>query len=162
MLDLITTIDSTLIQHDIRFYSVNDQGEAKGGLPKQQGLDCYREDGYFPILTGRSNRLFMERRASIIFVDAGYKKVDFMKPSFRILVLNDAAIAMPFDERYFKIWTESGFVFRGVRAGHHLFQAAIFQILNCWEPQWISCLDELDKSASFGVTSNCVRRFARL
>jgi hypothetical protein len=75
-----------------------------------------------------------------------------MKPSFRILVLFDTDLWLDFGADEFDKWAKHGFVFRGVRAGHHLFQAAIFHILNFWEPQWTTCLDELDKSVSIRVT----------
>jgi hypothetical protein len=135
------------VQHDISFYSVNMEDEFDEGPPKEQGLDCSREDGYFPVLAGRSNCRFMERRASLIYVDAGYK-ANFMKPAFRIVVLNDCPLWMGFGEFDFGKLTERGWVIRGVRAGHHLFQAAIFGVLNSWEQQWVVCLDELDKSVS--------------
>jgi hypothetical protein len=38
-------------------------------------------------------------------------------------------LVMQLGEEEFKKWTKYGLVFRGVRAGHNLFQAAIFHVL---------------------------------
>jgi hypothetical protein len=86
--NLTSVVITTIVQHDISFYSANERFETVGPA-RNGGLECCREDGYFPMLGGRSTRLFMERRASIIFVDAGYRHSFLMKPSFRILFLND-------------------------------------------------------------------------
>jgi hypothetical protein len=70
--NLTSVVITTIVQHDISFYSANERFETVGPA-RNEGLECCREDGYFPILGGRSTRLFTERQASIIFLDAGYR-----------------------------------------------------------------------------------------
>jgi hypothetical protein len=142
---------STTVQHDISFYSVNqpvefDDPRAPGGL------DCSRSHGYFPVRSGESDRWFIESRTSLIFVDAGYT-LTFEKPSLRIVILSDSSAALTISDDEFRKWIELGFRFRGVRAGHQLFQAAIYEAIRHWEQQWSSCLDELEKGAQFRVRS---------
>jgi hypothetical protein len=142
---------STTVQHDISFYTVNESLEFENPEAKR-GLDCSRSHGYFPVRSGESDRWFIESRTSLIFVDAGYT-LTFEKPSLRIVILSDSSAALTISDDEFRKWIELGFRFRGVRAGHQLFQAAIYEAIRHWEQQWSSCLDELEKGAQFRVRS---------
>jgi hypothetical protein len=142
---------STTVQHDISFYTVNESLEFENPEAKR-GLDCSRSHGYFPVRSGESDRWFIESRTSLIFVDAGYTST-FRKPSFRIVVLNDSSAALTIRDVEFRKWTELGFIFRGVRVGHQLFQATIYEAIGHWEKQWSGCLDELEKGVQFRVRS---------
>jgi hypothetical protein len=154
-LEFLGDAHSELVQHDISFYSMNEDEETDAALPMKEGLECYRENGNFPVLSGSSDRRFMERRVSLILVDSGYKKDGRgggLKPAFRVVIINDNPIPMTFEKEDYHQWKKRGLVFKGLGASHHLFQASIFGVLKFWESQWVSCLDELDKSVSFRVS----------
>lgn len=137
----------TAYQHTIRCFSNATSTDKAGFVPYVQ---CARETGQFPSLSGTLASSFVERRMSVLCRwsysdDPG---------SFTVVVLGDfqSVRSEARDSNdLFTDWEGRRFTVRGKNAGYHVLQSALHRMLMYWEKEWTSCLDALENSVNTKV-----------